>query len=40
MKNKEIAEILLYFAELLAVEGVQFKPRAYEKVAEAIEAFG
>ncbi|MEK7576718.1 MAG: helix-hairpin-helix domain-containing protein, partial [Patescibacteria group bacterium] len=39
MKNKEIAEILFAFSEFLAMTDEPFKPRAYEKAAEAIESF-
>lgn len=35
--NEEIAKILHEIAEYLDMEGVQFKPRAYEKVAEVID---
>jgi DNA polymerase (family 10) len=38
MTNGEIARILREIAILLDMEGVQFKPRAYEKVAYAVEA--
>src|SRR3989344_7569245 len=37
MKNKQIADILFDIAEFLAMQDVPFKPRAYEKAAEAIE---
>src|SRR3989344_7973416 len=39
MKNAEIAKILYEIGEYLEMEGVAFKPRAYEKAAEAIEVF-
>ncbi len=35
--NQEIAKVLYEMATLLDVEGVAFKPRAYEKVAENVE---
>ena len=38
MTNKEIATILFEMAALYEMEGVAFKPRAYEKAAEAISA--
>lgn len=38
MTNAEIARILREIAILLDMEGVQFKPRAYEKAAYAVEA--
>ena len=34
--NQDIARILSEMAVLLEMEGVQFKPRAYEKVAQEI----
>src|SRR3989344_4466375 len=37
MKNKQIADILFDIAEFLAMQDVPFKPRAYEKAAEAVE---
>jgi DNA polymerase (family 10) len=39
MTNAEIARVMREIAILLDMDGVQFKPRAYEKVAYAIEAF-
>ena len=39
MSNTEIAKILYEIGEYLEMEGVAFKPRAYEKAAEAVEAF-
>ncbi len=36
--NQEIARILYEIGEYLDMQGVQFKPRAYEKVAETIES--
>jgi DNA polymerase (family 10) len=38
MKNPEVAKILNEIALLLEMDNVQFKPRAYEKAARAIEA--
>jgi DNA polymerase (family 10) len=38
MKNLEIAKILQEIAIYLEMDNVQFKPRAYEKAAKAIEA--
>ncbi|MBI2024976.1 MAG: DNA polymerase/3'-5' exonuclease PolX [Candidatus Harrisonbacteria bacterium] len=37
LSNDEIAEILYEIGEYLDMQGVQFKPRAYEKVAQTIE---
>src|SRR5689334_6987029 len=39
MKNGEIARILYEIGEYLEMEGVAFKPRAYEKAAEAVEVY-
>src|SRR3990167_1934209 len=36
--NKEISKILYEMAILLEMKGVEFKPRAYEKVADVIES--
>lgn len=38
MDNRDIAQILREIALYLEMQGVQFKPRAYEKVAYALEA--
>lgn len=38
MSNAEIAKILFEMAELYEMEGVEFKPRAYEKAALSVEA--
>lgn len=38
LSNSEIAKILYEIGEYLDMQGVAFKPRAYEKAAEAIEA--
>jgi DNA polymerase (family 10) len=38
MKNPEVSKILNEIALLLEMDNVQFKPRAYEKAARAIEA--
>ncbi len=37
MTNKEISKILFEISEYLAMDDVEFKPRAYEKAAEIIE---
>jgi len=37
MKNQEIAKIFYEIADYLEMEGVQFKPYAYQKVALALE---
>ena len=37
MKNQEIAKILREIAEMLEINGVAFKPRAYRKAAESLE---
>src|SRR3989338_8991815 len=36
MNNKEIADILNSIADILELQGVDFKPRAYRKAAQAI----
>lgn len=36
--NKKIAGALHEMADLLEIEGVAFKPRAYRRAAQAIEA--
>ncbi|HDQ08199.1 MAG TPA: DNA polymerase/3'-5' exonuclease PolX [Methanoculleus sp.] len=38
--NAEIAAILFEIAELLAFQGVAFKPRAYQRAAQSIESLG
>lgn len=38
--NQDIAKLLYEMAELLAMNDVPFKPRAFEKAARAIESFG
>lgn len=38
MKNSEISKILYEIAEMLEMQGVQFKPKAYEKAARTIES--
>ena len=38
MKNAEVAKILYEIADLLEIEGVEFKPRAYRKAAQNIES--
>lgn len=40
MTNQEIAKILFEMAALYEMEGVQFRPRAYEKAALGVESFG
>ena len=40
MKNRLVARILYEIAELLDLEEVQFKPRAYRRAAEAVESCG
>lgn len=40
MKNKEVASVLHEIADLLEIEGVEFKPRAYRKAAQNIESLG
>jgi len=37
MKNLEIAKILYAMADILELQEVQFKPRAYRNAARAIE---
>lgn len=39
MTNQEIAKILSDIGEYLEMQNIPFKPRAYQKVAEAIESF-
>jgi Holliday junction resolvasome RuvABC DNA-binding subunit len=38
MTNQKLAEILFEIAELLEIKGVAFKPRAYRKAAQSLEA--
>lgn len=38
MTNRDVAEILRQIAFLLEMDGVEFKPRAYEKAAYAVDA--
>jgi len=38
MKNREVARILYEVADLLELEGVEFKPRAYRRAAQAVES--
>ena len=40
MKNKEIARMLYEIADILEVQEVQWKPRAYRKAARSIESLG
>lgn len=39
-RNREVAQALYEIAEILELQGVDFKPRAYERAAQNIEAFG
>lgn len=38
MKNRIVAKILYEVADLLELEGVEFKPRAYRRAAQAVES--
>jgi DNA polymerase (family 10) len=38
MKNRQVARILYEIADLLDLEGVAFKPRAYRRAAQAVES--
>ncbi len=38
MKNREVARILYEIADLLALDGVAFKPQAYRRAAQSVEA--
>jgi len=38
MKNKEVAEIFYEIADILEIQGVQWKPNAYRKAAQNIES--
>ena len=38
IKNSEIAKIFYEISEYLKIQGIAFKPRAYEKVADAISS--
>ena len=38
MLNRKVAEILYEVADLLELEGVEFKPRAYRRAAQAVES--
>ena len=38
MKNQEIAQVLFHIAGLLEMQGVPFKPRAYQKAARTVES--
>ena len=40
MKNQEVARILYEIADLLEIQGIEFKPRAYRKAAQNIEGLG
>lgn len=39
-RNQEVAGVLYEIAQLLEVQGVAFKPRAYQRAARAIESLG
>jgi DNA polymerase (family 10) len=39
MKNREVAKLLFDIAEILEVQNVQFKPRAYRRAAQGIESY-
>ena len=38
MKNREVAKLLFDIAEILELQNVQFKPRAYRRAAQGIES--
>ena len=38
MRNAEVAKILYEIADLLELQDIQFKPRAYRKAAQVIES--
>ncbi|HHE47363.1 MAG TPA: DNA polymerase/3'-5' exonuclease PolX, partial [Candidatus Acetothermia bacterium] len=38
MKNRQVAKILYEVADLLELQGVSFKPRAYRRAAQAVES--
>ena len=38
MKNREVAKLLYDIAEILELQNVQFKPRAYRRAAQGIES--
>ncbi len=38
MQNRRVAQILYEVADLLELEGVEFKPRAYRRAAQAVES--
>jgi len=38
MKNKEVAEMLNEIADILELQEVEFKPRAYKRAAMAVES--
>ena len=38
MKNRQVAKILYEVADLLELQGVNFKPRAYRRAAQAVES--
>lgn len=37
MRNRDVAQVLYDIADLLEIEGVGFKPRAYRKAAQTVE---
>ena len=39
MKNREVAKLLNDIAEILEIQTVEFKPRAYRRAAQGIETF-
>lgn len=39
-KNREVAQLLYQIGEILELQGVAFKPRAYQRAAQNIEALG
>ena len=39
MKNREVAKLLNDIAEILEIQNVEFKPRAYRRAAQGIETF-
>src|SRR3989338_6537474 len=40
MKNLDVAKLLYNIADILELQGVQWKPQAYRKAAQAIESLG
>lgn len=39
-KNREVAQLLYQIGEILELQGVAFKPRAYQRAAQNVEALG